>query len=129
MNYTEYESINEIKQILDNYEKYQGRVSYLIGDSERKILFCNKSFCNMINFTGEPNDLIGYNCQNSAEENKHLYINPEQFVDDIKKVFENKKMKQTHVIQMVNGKKFRRDYVPLFFSDNYIGHSWQYYEI
>lgn len=122
-------AIDEIKKILENYEKFQGEVSYLMEDSERKIIFCNKSFCEMIEFKGQPEELIGYDCENAAEENKHLYINPEKFVDDIKKIFENKTIKKTHIIEMVNGERYRRDYIPLFFGDNYLGHSWQYYKI
>jgi hypothetical protein len=125
----EQNAVNEIKTILENYEKFQGKVSYLIEDSERKILFCNKSFCNMIGFDGEPENLIGYNCEKAAEDNKSLYINSEKFVEDINDIFKDKTKKQTHLIEMVNGKKYKRDYVPLFFQDNYIGHSWQYYEI
>ena len=125
----EQNAINEVNKILENYEKFQGKVSYLIEDNERKILFCNKSFCNMIGLDCNPEDLFGYNCENAAEENKHLYINPEKFVDDISEIFKDKTKKQTHIIEMVDGRKFKRDYVPLFFDNNYIGHSWQYYQI
>ena len=125
----EQSAINQVKQILENYEKFQGKVSYLIEDDNRKILFCNKSFCDMIEFQGTPDDLSGYDCSNAAEENKHLYVNPEKFVKDIDDIFLEKTQKKTHVIEMNNGKKYKRDYVPLFFGNNYIGHSWQYYEI
>lgn len=125
----ELNAVDEVKKILDNYEKYQGRVSYLIEDADRKILFCNKSFCDMTGLESTPEQMIGYDCSNAAEETKHLFVNPEKFVSDINDIFNNRNKKTTHIIEMTNGKKYRRDYVPLFFSENYIGHTWQYYEI
>ena len=125
----ELNAVNEVKNILDNYEKYQGKVSYLIEDADRKILFCNKSFCDLAGIEATPEQMIGYDCSNAAEETKHLFKDSEKFVADINEIFNNRSKKTTHIIEKVNGKKYRRDYVPLFFSDNYIGHTWQYYEI
>ncbi len=129
--YTENEqkAVDEIKKILDNYEKFQGKVGYLIEDRDRKILFCNQKFCDIFKITESPENLIGGDCTDSAELVKDMFVNPTKFVDDINTILTNKNKKTTTLIEMVDGTKYRRDYVPMFFENNYIGHSWQYYRL
>ncbi len=129
--YTEQEkkAVEEIKKILDNYEKYQGKVGYLIEDRDRKIILCNDEFCRLFDIQVQPLDLVGFDCSDSAEQNKHLFVNPDKFVEDIDIILTTRNTKTTTILEMVNGTKLKRDYVPMFFDNNYIGHSWQYYII
>ena len=125
----EQNAVNEIKKILDNYEKFQGKVGYLIEDRDRKILFCNQQFCNIFNIDVSPDSLIGGDCTGSADQVKHMFVNPTKFVEDINIILTTKNKKTTSLLEMVDGTKYRRDYVPMFFDNNYIGHSWQYYRL
>lgn len=130
--------ITDIKQTNQKLETTSTRLSTLISslnsgilleDSNRKILVTNQQFCNIFEIPAQPFDLVGADCSNSAEQSKHLVINPDEFVDEIDQIVKGRKIRTNEEVYFRNGKVFERDFIPIFMEDEYLGHLWEYREI
>ncbi|GAA4811473.1 PAS domain S-box protein [Litoribaculum gwangyangense] len=104
-------------------------VGILLEDENRKIVLTNNKFCEFFQIPASPEQLIGLDCSNSAEESKHFFENPESFVDDINKITAKRETVLGEVLTMVNGKIFERDYIPIFSNNEYKGHLWSYKDV
>lgn len=101
----------------------------LLEDNNRRIALVNKAFCDIFSIPVEPEQLIGVDCSQSAEQAKHLFEDPEGFVASIKNALENKTLIENEVFFMTNGRILERNFIPLFSRDKYEGHLWQYRDI
>ena len=52
----------------------------LVEDENRKISYTNQLFCNIFSIPASPQQMVGADCSNSAEQTKHLFKNPDDFV-------------------------------------------------
>jgi PAS domain S-box-containing protein len=104
----------------------ESNTAMLLENSERKIEFANKAFCDLFNIKADPNDLIGVDCSQAAELNKTLFIDEQKFVDNIYQLLSNKVKVVDEVLIMKDNTVLHRDYIPIFKDDEYIGHMWSY---
>ncbi|MEI6412270.1 MAG: PAS domain S-box protein, partial [Bacteroidota bacterium] len=101
----------------------------LLTDKNYKITLVNKAFCSMFELNVEPNQMIGYDCPTSAEQSKHLFLDPEGFIEGKKRALENNKLIENEVLLLANGRIVERNFIPLFAGDKQEGHIWQYRDI
>lgn len=101
----------------------------LLEDSSRRITLVNQSFCDIFSIPVAPENLIGWDCSQTAEQAKHLFKNPDEFVKSIDNALASKKLIESEVLVMSNGRIFERDFIPLFSGPKYEGHLWQYRDI
>ncbi|MFZ4523761.1 MAG: PAS domain S-box protein [Bacteroidales bacterium] len=101
----------------------------LLEDSNRKIALTNQLFCDMFAIPAPPEALTGADCSESAEQNKHFFSNPEEFVDGINLILANKKAVYNDELELLDGRHFERDYIPTWFNEVYSGHLWKYRDI
>lgn len=101
----------------------------LLEDENRRIVLTNAEFCKMFSIPAPPEALLGMDCSSSAEDSKHLFVNPEQFVADIARTLADRLIVRSLELQLVDGRIFERDYIPIFMAENYKGHLWQYRDI
>lgn len=101
----------------------------LVEDETRHIALCNKMFCDLFNIPAPPEALTGMDCANAAEQTKLMFKEPEIFVDRIGTILEEKKIVLSEQLELVDGRIFERDYIPIFVSDQYKGHLWKYTDI
>jgi PAS domain S-box-containing protein len=101
----------------------------LLEDENRKIVLTNSKFCEMFNITALPNDMIGADCINAAEQSKHRFENPEKFVERINSILLKKETVLADELVLVDGKFLERDYIPLYNNNKYIGHLWSYRDV
>ena len=101
----------------------------LVEDQNKKIVLVNNKFCELFNIPVSPEQMIGTDCSNSSEETKHLFENPDKFVEDIKKILLNKKTILSEELRMKNGKILERDFITILRNDTYYGHLWSYRDI
>lgn len=101
----------------------------LVEDETRHIILVNNRFCNLFEIPASPGALTGMDCSSSAEQSKHLFVDPEQFVASINKALSDKKTILAEPFQLVNGRKLERDYIPIYLGDNYVGHLWNYTDV
>ncbi|MEQ8808413.1 MAG: PAS domain S-box protein [Imperialibacter sp.] len=101
----------------------------LVEDEHRKIVLVNEKFCSIFNISAVPNDLIGADCSNSAEETKHLFANPAAFTKRIEQLLNKQQPVSREELLMNDGTVLLRDYTPIFEDETYLGHLWHYLDI
>lgn len=99
----------------------------IVEDGQRKVLICNSKFCDIFGIPVKPESLIGTDCSDSAGLVKHLFVDEEKFVNDIYIILDKREPVIGEILNMKSGVNLRRDYLPIFSGDKYIGHTWQYY--
>jgi PAS domain S-box-containing protein len=130
--------ITEQKRAQDEMESVSTRLSTLIRnlhsgilveDQYRKIALINKIFCTMFGIPVEPELLMGSDCSNSAQQSKHLFKDPDQFVHRIEIILHEKKTLINDELELADGRVFERDYIPIILNEKFLGNLWQYRDI
>lgn len=101
----------------------------LLENQERKIELVNQSFCDLFSIPLPPKQLTGFDCSTAAQTNKILFVDEEDFVEQINITLANKVRVDNLELLMKDGRYLSRDYIPIFKEDNYIGHLWVYKNI
>ncbi|WP_435353402.1 PAS domain S-box protein [Emticicia sp. SJ17W-69] len=130
--------VSDRKKTEDSLQTTQTRLSTLITnlqkgvlveDENRKVILVNQLFCDIFSIPVKPESLIGTDCHESAENTKHLFNNPEQFVDRINEILIDKKICVEENLEMADGRILQRDYIPIYLEGDYRGHLWEYADI
>lgn len=98
----------------------------LLEDENRKIVLTNAKFCEMFSIPVTPEQMIGADCSEAAQQSKHYFKNPEAFVNRIELILKEKVPVLADELEMVNGMFYERDFIPLFTNGSYSGHLWNY---
>lgn len=101
----------------------------LIEDEYRNILNVNQAFCQMFSIPAPPAALIGINCEQSAEQSKHLFKDPEAFVERVNELLLLRQAAVNEILEMQDGRYFKRDYLPVYIDNQHKGHLWVYVDI
>lgn len=118
------ESENRLYSLITNLQ-----TGVLFEDENRKILLVNQFFCQMFGIPIAPQDMIGADCTNSAEEAKSFFKNPEVFVQRIGQILARKETVISELLELVDGRFFERTYTPVFINGIYKGHLWSYNDV
>lgn len=101
----------------------------LVENEKREIVLTNTSFCRMFNIQATPEQMIGADCSNAAEESKGFFKDPAQFVNRISELLEHKELVIGDELETVFGTYLERDYVPVYIDEKYAGHMWKYRDV
>lgn len=101
----------------------------LLEDENRKIVLANQKFCELFNVPVAPELLIGQDCSQSAEQSKGFFAYPESFVTRVGEILALQEPVREEELPLADGRVLERDYLPIFFEDNYRGHLWVYRDI
>lgn len=101
----------------------------LVEDENRKILFTNQMFCDTFFIPTTPDEMVGLDCSDSAENQKDLFKQPVSFVSEINKLLHFKKPVLNQIIEMKDGRFLERHYIPIYTNDIYKGHLWKYTDV
>ena len=101
----------------------------LLEDENRQIVLTNTKFCELFQIPAPPDQLKGIDCSDAAEQNKHFFENPEEFVSRINKIIKDKETVIGDELTMVDGKILERDFIPIYKDNEYHGHLWSYRDI
>ena len=104
-------------------------VGILVENEDRKIVLMNQEFCNFFHIPVLPENLYGQDCCDYAEQMKHLFTEPEEFVSRITRLLGEKQPAFDEKLRMTDGRFFSRDYIPIFANDEFQGNLWQYRDI
>ena len=121
------EQKSRFNNLVSTFEKFDAAI--LLEDQNRKIVTANQAFCDMFGVPVHPDFLIGQDCSNSAEESKHFFQKPNEFVSRINEILRNKTLILNEELQFLDGRIVERDYIPLFVNGQYNGHLWKYTDI
>ncbi len=117
-------NVNLFKTLLGNL-----RSGFLVENEHREILFTNQLFCDYFSIPAEPDQLIGMDCTESAQQAKALFAEPEKFVAGAETLLRERKPMYNERLKTADGRVFERDYVPIFVEELYRGHFWKYTDI
>ncbi|OLP17956.1 hypothetical protein BST81_12955 [Leptolyngbya sp. 'hensonii'] len=101
----------------------------LVEDEFRNIVVVNQAFCNLFHIPVPPETLIGMNCEQTAQQSKHLFQDPDHFLPRIQEILAGQKAVVGEVLYLVDERIFEFDYVPVFVDQIYRGHLWQYRDV
>jgi len=100
----------------------------LLEDENRKIVFTNQLFCTIFKIPQPPEELVGVDCSQSAEQSAGLFKNPEQFINDIQNILEKRLYVSENVI-LNDERILNRAYIPIVLDGVYKGHLWSYTDV
>jgi PAS domain S-box-containing protein len=118
------ESANRLSFLITNLN-----TGVLLEDENRKIVLTNKEFCSIFGIPVEPDFLVGSDCSQAAEQNKHLFINPEEFVNQIHNLLSNRETVLNEILELKDGKFLKRNFIPIWSNGRYVGHLWIYEDV
>jgi PAS domain S-box-containing protein len=130
--------IEQQKQLEHRLEETANRLFFLIKnldsgvvveDKDQRIILVNDKFCKFLGIAQTSEQLIGVNYAVATKQNKSLYKNPEAALSRIYKILEQKQLVSNELVELADGRSFKRDYVPIFLDGKYEGHLWQYLEV
>ncbi|MFI8378156.1 PAS domain S-box protein [Leeuwenhoekiella sp. NPDC079379] len=101
----------------------------LLEDENRKVVLTNPMFCEMFSVPMTPEAMIGLDCQNAAEQTKDLFKNPEEFINRISEILEDRQLVTGDELVLNDGRIFSRDFVPVYSNHKYKGHLWSYTDV
>lgn len=118
------ESQNRLSTLILNLES-----GVLLEDENRDIVVANKRFCDFFSIPASPEQLIGQNCSAAADQSKHLFENPVEFVKRINQLIKGKKQVLSDELKLVDGSILERDFIPIYEDKVYKGHLWAYRDV
>lgn len=101
----------------------------LMEDEHHTIMHVNQAFCDMFTIPVTPELLTGADCSQSAQQSKSLFADPEEFVARINALLTNRQMMTDEVLLLADGRVFERDFIPVYFENEFVGYIWQYRDI
>ncbi|NHF58566.1 PAS domain S-box protein [Flavobacteriaceae bacterium TP-CH-4] len=117
-------SENRLATLISNLQ-----TGVLLEDEHRTISLTNQMFCDLFHIPVTPESLKGADCSNAAEDNKKYFKDPENFVNRIETILQNRKVVLKDELEMIDGSILERDYIPIFNQDIYKGHLWTYQDV
>ncbi|MEI6088034.1 MAG: ATP-binding protein [Bacteroidota bacterium] len=115
---------NHLEILVNNSEH-----SLLMEDENRKIIFTNQKFIDLFGIPATPEQMIGADCSESAEQSKGFFKNPDLFVSRINTLLQNRLINEKEILETVTNKTLERNYYPIFVNHKYRGHLWTYKDI
>lgn len=100
----------------------------LIEDKDRKILYTNECFRDYMQLSIDAESIKGTNTLDLAELGKHLFRNPNALIIDCKELPE-KAVFNEEIIELENGKYYKRKYSPVFENQTLQLHIWTFEDI
>ena len=100
----------------------------LAEDEDRNLLATNERLFELFDFPGEPDDVVGRDCDRLAREASELFADSEQFVDRTEELVARREPLHREDLRLDDGRTFSRSYQPIELDDG-SGHLWVYRDI
>ncbi|MDX6192107.1 PAS domain S-box protein [Flavobacterium sp. Fl-318] len=118
------DSENRLTSLITNLQS-----GILLEDEDRKVLIANKRFCNLFDFKGEPEEMIGFDSKMATEENKHFFKRPDEFIERVEEILRDKKNVFSEEIELADGRVYERSFIPIAKGNKSDGHLWSFEDI
>ena len=103
--------------------------SILLVNSEGKVEFANRSFCELFNLNVTPEKLVGLTSDEMIEKIKNGYAEPEKAVKRIRAIVKDGKAVKGEEVAMSDGQMCLRDFIPIDLGDKSYGRLWHHIDI
>jgi len=101
----------------------------LVEDERRKMVYVNKMFCDWFEVPLNPELMRDMDCAQTAQRSKVMFKDPEGYISRIDELLKNRQIVTNEELELVDGKYFERDYIPIYVKGDYNGHLWQHRDI
>jgi len=101
----------------------------VVTDPNRTIIFANQRYCDMFGMEETPEDLLGTSIASGREKRMRLYKDQEQAAARVVTIIERREIVLNDEIDLIDGRVFSRDYLPLVLGDNDKGEIWKFQDI
>ncbi|MGO4771200.1 PAS domain S-box protein [Flavobacterium sp. W22_SRS_FK3] len=118
------DSENRLTSLITNLQS-----GILLEDEDRKVLIANKRFCDLFDFKGKPEEMIGFDSKMATEENKHFFKKPDEFIERVEEILRNKKNVFSEEIELADGRVYERSFIPIAKGNKNDGHLWSFEDI
>ncbi len=102
------------------------RQGIIVVTPERKVLFTNPVFCDLVFPELTPADLMGKDGAILVLGFKDKLMDPDSFMDRLKEIYENGQPVIGEIVRMRDGRLLSRDYTPIYDSGQLVAHIWTY---
>ncbi len=100
-----------------------------VEDESRRIVHVNAELCAKFGISVPPQDLVGTDGSQAAQQVKQQFAEPEEFVERVEALLRERQVVTAEDLSLVDGRIFERDYIPIFVYGEYRGHLWQYRDV
>lgn len=101
----------------------------LFADKNHKITLVNKVFCDMFQIDSDTDLLIGLDYAQVAKMSLKLMKDTDGFIEKLNTICISEIADLNDEIILNNGNIYKREYLPVHFKNEIIGHLWQYRDI
>lgn len=101
----------------------------LVESEDRHILLVNAKFLQLFGIPARPQDLIGTDCSRSAEQSKHMFVDPDAFVEGLDRIVAERAIVRNEELVLTGDRYYQRDYIPTYLDGTYRGHMWIYRDV
>ncbi|RMH69562.1 MAG: PAS domain S-box protein [Gemmatimonadetes bacterium] len=101
----------------------------MVEDEHRTIVLVNNRFCEMFQYTGSPQSLMGTNSLQFIPSVQFLFEDEAGFQARTAEILAQQELVTNEEWLLNDGRIFERDYIPIFVEGNYQGHLWQYRDV
>lgn len=137
-----YKSNRKLARLNENLEKTVERrtntlasliknlhTAILLEDENRRVLLANEKLCEYFDLNLKPADLTGEDFTDTdIFVNKFLGVQGEVQAR-IDELYANKQLDTKDVLHMKNGRVVKRDFIPIYARDEYLGQLWKFQDI
>ena len=100
----------------------------LAENEDRNVLATNERLFELFDFPGEPDDVIGRDCDRLAREASKLFADGKRFVDRTEAVIQQRDPVNREDLRLDDGRTFTRSYQPIELDEGN-GHLWVYQDV
>lgn len=118
------DSENRLASLITNLQS-----GILLEDENRKVLIANKRFCDLFDFKGRPEEMIGFDSKLLTEKNIHFFKKPNEFIERTEEILRNKKNVFSEEIEIADGRIYERSFIAIPKGNKNDGHLWTFEDI
>ncbi|MEQ6120258.1 ATP-binding protein [Reichenbachiella sp. MALMAid0571] len=97
----------------------------LLNDEYGKIVLINDAFRKTFKFNIPNSEIFGKDQRESANLVKHLFKNPQGFIDIVDHCRKHNENVSKYELEMVDGTILDCDFIPIYSKDEFVGQMWQ----
>ena len=130
--------MTEVKATKDAFEATSRRLSTVIAhlqdglvleDEERRIIFTNDALCKLLGGGVTPAQLAGRPGGWLAKKTRPGLLKPKKYAARIAHLLRRRELVLGDVLKLRDGRTIRRDFMPIYDQDRYIGQLWKFEDI
>lgn len=101
----------------------------LLADEENRILLTNQKFRDWFSIDSAAQELLGKSALTILEKSRFLFSNPQRFLESAAKIFQNRTEHYGGRCEILDGRIFEYDFVPIYSESDFLGFMWQFRDV